>query len=194
MFLHQLLSRVEGLLELVGAAHPDRLAAETFGNRDVVDAVAGFRIARRIDVVESERDFEVHVEAALGLADEAEIRVVHDDMQVGQLVLGADGQFLDHELEIVVTRERDDLAVRIGGANTERCRQRPAERAGLAAVDPVARLVDVQELRAGDLGKTDGRDVASVAVEGLVHLFIDALRLQRHLVEMRLAQHGPLAR
>ena len=74
-------------------------------------------------------------------------------MDVGQLVLRADRQFLDHELEIVVARQRDDVAIRIGGAHAERCRQRPAERAGLAAIDPVARLVDMQELRAGDLAK-----------------------------------------
>ena len=114
-------------------------------------------------------------------------------MDVGQPVLRADGQFLDHELEIVVARQRDDRAVRIGGAHAERCRQRPAQRSGLTAIDPVARLVDMQELRAGDLAEADRRDVAGVAAEGLVHLLIDALRLQRRLVEMRLALHRLLA-
>ena len=85
-------------------------------------------------------------------------------MQVGQLVLGADRQLLDHELEVIVARQRHDLAVRIGGAHAERRRQGPAQRAGLAAVDPVARLVDVQELGAGDLRQADRADVAGVAV------------------------------
>src|SRR3546814_9014211 len=69
----------------------------------------------------------------------------------------------------------------------------PAERAGLAAVDPVARVVDVQELGGGDLRQADGGDVAGIAPEGLVHLLVDALRLQRHLVEVALAQHVLLA-
>ena len=82
----------------------------------------------------------------------------------------------------------------IGGAHAERGRQRPAERAGLAAIDPVARLVDVQELRAGDLAEADRGDVGGVARQRLVHLLVDALRLQRHLVEMRLALQRLLAR
>jgi hypothetical protein len=51
----------------------------------------------------------------------------------------------------------------------------------------------VQELRAGDLRQADGGDVAGVAAEGLVHLLVDALRFERHLVEVRLAQHVLLA-
>ena len=103
-------------------------------------------------------------------------------MQVGQLVLGADRQFLDHELEVVVARQRHDVPVGVGRAHAKRRRQRPAKRAGLAAIDPVARLVDMQELRAGDLRQADRGHVAGVAVEGLVHLLIDPLRLQRHLI------------
>src|SRR3546814_16873270 len=61
------------------------------------------------------------------------------------------------------------------------------------AVDPVARVVDVEELRGGDLRQADGGDVAGIAAESLVHLLIDALWLQRHLVEVRLAQHVLLA-
>ena len=114
-------------------------------------------------------------------------------MDERQPVLRADRQLLDQELEVVVARQRDDGAVRIGGAHAERGRQRPAERAGLAAIDPVARLVDMQELRAGDLAEPDRGDVGRVARQRLVHLLVDALRLQRHLVEMRLALHGLLA-
>src|SRR3546814_11120403 len=61
------------------------------------------------------------------------------------------------------------------------------------AVDPVARVVDVEELRGGDLRQADGCDVAGIAAESLVHLLIDALWLQRHLVEVRLAQPVLLA-
>ena len=71
----------------------------------------------------------VHVEAALRLADQAEIGVVHDDVDVGQLELRADRELLDHELEIVVARQRDDLARRIGGAHAER-RRESSSRAG----------------------------------------------------------------
>ena len=104
-------------------------------------------------------------------------------------MLRADRQFLDQELEVVVAGERHDLAVRIGRAHAQRRRHRPAQRAGLAAIDPVARLVDVEELRAGDLRQADRADVAGVAAEGLVHLLIDPLRLERDVVEMGPAQH-----
>ena len=53
-------------------------------------------------------DLEVHLEAALRLPDQAEIGVVHDDMHIGQLELGADRQLLDQELEIIVAGERHD--------------------------------------------------------------------------------------
>ena len=121
------------------------------GDRDMVDAIARFGIAGAVDVLEGEAEPRIHREAALRLADQAEIGIVHDDVDVGQLVLRADRQFLDHELEIIVARQRHDVAVGIGRAHAERRRQRPAERTGLPAIDPVARLVDMQELRAGDL-------------------------------------------
>ena len=114
-------------------------------------------------------------------------------MDVGQLELGAYRELLDQELEIIIARQRDDLARRIGGAHAQRRRQRPAERTGLSGVDPVARAVDTEELRAGDLRQADHADIAGVAPERLAHLFIDALRLDRHVVEMALAQHRALA-
>ena len=46
---------------------------------------------------------------------------------------------------------------------------------------------------AGDLRQADRADIAGVAAERLVHLLVDALRLDRHVVEMRLAQHRLLA-
>src|SRR6185503_6036251 len=80
-----------------------------------------------------------------------------------------------------------------GRTHAERRRQCPAERAGLSGVDPVARAVDAEELRAGDLRQSDHADITGVAPERLAHLFIDALRLDRHVVEMALAQHRALA-
>jgi hypothetical protein len=44
----------------------------------------------------------VHVEAALRLPDQPQVRVVHHDVHVRQVELGADGEFFDHELEVVV--------------------------------------------------------------------------------------------
>ena len=113
-----------------GTFDPYRLAPEPFRDRDMVDAVSGHRVAvgRRVDVLEREADFEIHFEIALRLADEAEIGIVHHDVKIGQLVLRADRQLLDHELEIIVARKGDDVAVGIGGANAERRGQGPAER------------------------------------------------------------------
>src|SRR5439155_9378305 len=104
----------------------DRLAAEAFGDRDVVDAVdAEFW---RVDVLERELHMIIHLKAALRLTDQAEIGIVHDDVDVGQLELRADRELFDQELEIVIARECDDLSGRIGGAYAEGRGQRPAER------------------------------------------------------------------
>ena len=55
------------------------------------------------------------------------------------------------------------------------------------------RLVDVEELGGRDLRQADGRDVADVLAEDLVHLLVDALRLDWRFLEMGPAQHGLLA-
>ena len=48
-------------------------------------------------------------------------------------------------------------------------------------------------MRAGDLRQADHADITGVAPERLAHLLIDALRLDRHVVEVALAQHRALA-
>ena len=120
------------VLDQFGIADPDRLAAQPLGDLDVIDAVA-FQL-RRVDVLERQLHAIVHLEAALRLPDQAEIGVVHDDVDVGQIELRADRQLLDQELEVVVAGDRDDLAVGIGDAHAERGRDRPAERPRLAAL------------------------------------------------------------
>jgi hypothetical protein len=72
---------------------------------DAIDAELG-----RVDVLEGELDVIIHVEAALRLADQSEIGVVHDDVDVRQLELGADRELLDQELKIIVARQCYDLA------------------------------------------------------------------------------------
>ncbi len=57
----------------------------------------------------------------------------------------------------------------------------------------MARLVNVQELRSGDLRQADGADVAGVLAEHLVHLLVHTLGLDRHVVEMGLALQAGLA-
>ena len=176
---------------MVGVGDADRLAAEAFGHCDVIDAVdAEFG---RVDVFERQLHLIIHVEAALRLADQAEVRVVHDDVHVRQFELRSDRKLLDEELEVIVARQRDDFAVRIGGAHAERGRQRPSQGARLPGIDPVARAIDAEELRAGNLREPDHADVTGVAAEGFGHLLIDALRLDRHVVKVALAQHRTLA-
>ena len=85
---------------MVRIGNADRLAAEPLGDRDVVDAITPE--FRRVDVLERQLDMIVHVEAALRLADQSEIGVVHDDVDVGQFELGADRELLDQELKIVI--------------------------------------------------------------------------------------------
>ena len=74
----------------------------------MVDAIAVE--IRRVDVLERELDLVVDVEIALRLADQPEIGVVHDDVDVGQVELRADRELLDQELEVVIARQRHDLA------------------------------------------------------------------------------------
>ena len=114
-------------------------------------------------------------------------------MDVGQLELRAHRQLLDQELEVVVARQADHRARRVRSHHAQRGGDRPAQRAGLAAVDPLARAVDLEELRARDLAQADGGHVHRVAAEGLVHLLVHTLRLHRDLLEVRLAVHQPLA-
>ena len=97
-----------------------------FGEMPVMDRfaaakAAGFRGVEYLfpyDFEKAELHAVVHVEAALRLANEAEVRVVHHHVQVGQLELRAHGQLLDHELEVVVARQCHDSPRRVGGAHT----------------------------------------------------------------------------
>src|SRR3569623_286838 len=189
--LHPFAGLREGSLRILRIADADRLTAEAFCDLDVIDAI--FAKLRRIDVVERELHLVIHIEAALRLTDQAEIGVVHDDVDVGQLELRTDRKLLDQELEVVVARPRHALAIRVCRTHAQRGGQRPAERTGLPGVAPVVRLVDAEELAAGDLRQADDADVAGVAAERLAHLLIDALRLHRHVVVVALAQHGALA-
>src|SRR3569623_357464 len=188
--LHPFAGLREGSLRILRIADADRLTAEAFCDLDVIDAI--FAKLRRIDVVERELHLVIHIAAALRLTDQAEIGVVHD-VDVGQLELRTDRKLLDQELEVVVARQRHDLAIRVCRTHAQRGGQRTAERSGLTGVDPVVRLVDAEELAAGDLRQADDADVAGVAAERLAHLLIDALRLHRHVVVVALAQHGALA-
>ena len=105
---HQFARRRKRRLRVLRIGDADRLAAKALGDRDMIDAVDAE--LGRVDVLERELDVIVHVEAALRLADQPEIGIVHDDVDVGQLELRADRELLDQELEIVVARQRDDLA------------------------------------------------------------------------------------
>src|SRR5690606_20858314 len=89
----------QGRLDVLDPLDADRLAAQAFGDLDVVHAVA-LRF-RRVDVVEGQLDAVVHVEAPLRLADQSQVGIIHHNVDVGQIELRAHGQFLDHELEIV---------------------------------------------------------------------------------------------
>lgn len=52
----------------------------------------------------------------------------------------------------------------------------------------------MQELRPGDLRKADRAYIAGIPAEYLVHFLVDALRLDRHVLEVRLAVQRALAR
>ena len=129
--------RIAGASSLL-PVHADRLAAQALDHLHVIDPIAlrSSLAGGGVDVLETELDTVVHVEAALALTDQPQVAVVDQHMDVGQLELGPDGQLLDHELEVVVARQRDHLALRIGHADPQRRRHGPAQRSGLAAVDP----------------------------------------------------------
>src|SRR6476646_3607991 len=194
VFHDELLRRFQRRQDLVRVLHPQGLATQRFRELEVVDAVTrDLLVGRGVDVVECQLDAVVHVEATLGLPDQAEVGVVHQHVDVGQVELGADGKFFHHELEIIVAGEGDHGSVRVGGAHPEGGGHRPAQRAGLPCVDPVSRLVHVQELGGRDLRQSDGRHVPGVPAEGLVHLLAHPLRLDRNVVEVGAPVHGALA-
>ena len=182
---------LERRADQIGLEHADRLATQTFGHGDVIDAIA-FELGR-IDVLERERNAVIDVEGALRLADQPEIGVVHEHVDVRQFELRTGGQLFNQELEVVVAGDRDDLRIRVGSPHAERGRHAPAQRTRLAAVDPVARFIHMQELRTGDLRQADVADVARVPAEYGVHFLVHALRLDRFVVEIGLAQHGAFA-
>src|SRR5690606_6039407 len=114
----------DGGLDLFDRLHADGLAAQAFGDLDVVHAVAvGFR---RIDVVEGQLHAVVHVEAALRLADQPQVGIIDHNVDVGQVELRAHGQFLDHELEVVVAGQGDDFVAGVRGHHAQRGGHRPA--------------------------------------------------------------------
>ncbi|MNC44536.1 hypothetical protein D3C75_934470 [compost metagenome] len=57
----------------------------------------------------------------------------------------------------------------------------------------MAIVENMQHLRRGNLRQADGGDVARLAAKCFVHLFINALRFDRHIVEVSLAQQGTSA-
>ena len=61
------------------------------------------------------------------------------------------------------------------------------------ADDIIARPVNLLELAGGDLVEADRGDELRVAVESRVDLLEDALRLDRHVVEVGPAKHRALA-
>ncbi|CAH0311044.1 hypothetical protein SRABI128_04514 [Microbacterium sp. Bi128] len=108
-------------------------------------------------------------------------------MDVRQVELRAHGQFLDHELEVVVAGEGNHGLVRLAPDHAQRGGGGPAQRACLSGVDPFARAEHVQHLGAGDLRQSDGGHVRGVLAECFVHFLVHALRLDRHVVEVGLA-------
>src|SRR5713101_5892740 len=181
----------DGAGDLPGLEDADGAAAEGLGGLDVVDAV--FADFRRVDVGEGELHLVIHLIGALGLTDETEIGVVEEDHDEGDLVLRGDRQLLDEELEGVVADDADDLLGGVGELGAGAGRDLPAERPRLAANDVVARRVNLLELAGGDLVEADRGDELGVAAEARIDLGKDALRLDRHVVEIGSPLHRALA-
>ena len=78
-------------------------SAEALFERGAPVAAQLARTLGHVLVLERQLHAVVHLEAALRLADEAQIGVVHHQVDVGQLELRADGELLHHELEVVVS-------------------------------------------------------------------------------------------
>ena len=125
-------ARSKAALNSLADFDPDRLAAERLRRRprDRRHSRDGVAVGLRVDVLEGETDLEIHLEGALRLADQAEVGIVHHHMQEGQLVLRADRELLDHELEVVVAGQRHDLP------RPDRRRGRRAPRASVQPSGP----------------------------------------------------------
>ncbi|MNC60373.1 hypothetical protein D3C75_1102460 [compost metagenome] len=124
MQTHQLLCLLEGRSDILRLDYTDRFTSQPFDHLDVIDTVfAPFRV---VDVFIGQLDAVIHIETALRLADQPQVGVVDHHVDIRQLELRANGQLFDHELEVVVTRQRDHFALRIGGTHAQSRRKSPA--------------------------------------------------------------------
>src|SRR3954463_12949653 len=181
----------EGGGELVRLEDAHREAAERLRRLDVIDPVLADR--GRVHVVEAELDFVVHLVAALGLADEAQIGVVEEHDDERNVVLRGHRQLLDEELEGIVADDSHHFRVRVGELGADASGDFPAERSGLAADEVLARPVDALELPGGDLVEPDGGDESRFVAEDPVDLLEHPLGLDGNVIEIGAAMQDGLA-
>ena len=180
-------------MQLGGVGHAHGLAAQTLDHLLMVDTIALEGLVFHVLVVKGQLHAVVHLKAALRLANQAKVAVVDQHLHIGQLELGPGSQFLNQELEVVVAGDAHHGAGGVGCHHAQRGRQGPAQGARLAAVDPLARAVDVEELRGSDLAQADGGHIDRVAREHRVHLLVHALGFDGDVVVVGLAVHQRLA-
>ena len=171
-----------------------RLATQPFNHGHMVYTIAAqfvFRIGH-IDVVKRQLHAKVHLKAALALANQAQVGVVDQHMHIRQVELRTHGKFLDQKLEVVVTGNCHYCAGRVCRYHAQCCGHGPAQRASLAAIDPLARAINIQELARSNLAQANVADVHRIAREHFVHLLVNTLWLDRNVVVMGFAMHQAL--
>src|SRR5690606_34134829 len=119
VLLHQLTRFFERRDDFFRLEYPDRLATQAFHDSHVVHTIPHQVRRIDVDVVEGQLDTVIHVETALGLTDQAQVGVVDQHVDVRQFELRAYCQFLDHELEVVITRNRHDIAGGVGATHAQ---------------------------------------------------------------------------
>src|SRR5699024_7161040 len=168
VFCHELLCMFEGCAEVFWVFDTQCFTAESFGHFEVVDPVSGvtafMRVGCCVDVFKGQGDFEIHVEGTLRLPDEPQVGVINHDVDIWEVMLCSDGEFLNHELEVVVTGKRHHGLFRSGSDHAQCGRSGPPQWPCLAGVDPVAWRIRVQHLCSGDLAESNGRDVGGLAI------------------------------
>ena len=102
-------------IDLAGVGYTQSLTAKSFNDFTVINAIALEVLIIHVDVVKGELDSVVHLKAALCLANQAKVAVVHQHHDERQMELRANSQLFNQELEIIVTGKANDRLGWVGG-------------------------------------------------------------------------------
>ena len=98
MLSHQCFGLFKGWSKIFRFKYADGFTAESFCHFDVIDAIAVYFAG--VNVFERQLDAVIHIKSALRLANQAEIGVIHQHMDVRNVELRANSYVRKEWLEV----------------------------------------------------------------------------------------------